>query len=73
VLTAAQCRMARAALKLEVRELADAANVSTSTIVRFERGEALLLRTVDAIRAALEAKGVEFTDGGAVKLAEKGK
>jgi transcriptional regulator with XRE-family HTH domain len=73
MLTAAQCRMARAALKLEVRELADAANVSTSTIVRFERGEALLLRTVDAIRAALEAKGVEFTDGGAVKLIEKGK
>jgi len=65
--------MARAALKLEVRELADAANVSTSTIVRFERGEALLLRTVDAIRTTLEARGVEFTDGGAVKLAEKGK
>jgi transcriptional regulator with XRE-family HTH domain len=56
--------MARAALKLEVRQLADAANVSTSTIVRFERGEALLLRTVDAIHAALEAAGVEFTNGG---------
>jgi transcriptional regulator with XRE-family HTH domain len=55
--------MARAALKLEVRQLADAANVSTSTIVRFERGEVLLLRTVDAIRGALEAKGVEFTNG----------
>jgi transcriptional regulator with XRE-family HTH domain len=63
MLTAAQCRMARAALKLEVRQLADAANVSTSTIVRFERGEVLLLRTVDAIRGALEAKGVEFTNG----------
>ena len=64
--------MARAALKLEVRGLANAANVSTSTIVRFERGEALLLRTVDAIRAALEAKGIEFAEGSAVKLAEKG-
>jgi transcriptional regulator with XRE-family HTH domain len=51
--------MARAALKWEVRGLAGAANVSTSTIVRLERGEALLLRTVDAIRATLEAKGVE--------------
>jgi transcriptional regulator with XRE-family HTH domain len=68
-MTAAQCRMARAALKLEVRELANAANVSTSTIVRLERGEAMLSRTVDAVRAALEAKGVEFTGDGGVKLA----
>jgi transcriptional regulator with XRE-family HTH domain len=61
--------MARAALKLEVRELANAANVSTSTIVRLERGEAMLSRTVDAVRAALEAKGAEFTGDGGVKLA----
>lgn len=56
----AQCRMARAALELGVRELADAAKVSTNTVTRFERGEPLRERTVDAMRAALEAAGVEF-------------
>lgn len=57
-----QCRMARAALQLGVRELADAAKVSTNTITRFERGELLRERTVDDIRAALEAAGVVFID-----------
>jgi transcriptional regulator with XRE-family HTH domain len=59
-ITGVQCRMARAALALGVRELAEIADVSTNTITRFERGEALYSRTVDAIRAALEAAGVEF-------------
>jgi transcriptional regulator with XRE-family HTH domain len=59
-MTAEQCRMARAALNLGVRELATAANVSTNTITRLERGESLYPRTVDAIRAALEASGIEF-------------
>jgi transcriptional regulator with XRE-family HTH domain len=52
--------MARAALNLGVRELATAASVSTNTITRLERGESLYPRTVDAIRTALEAAGVEF-------------
>ncbi len=59
-MNAAQCRMARAALQLGVRELADAAKVSPSTITRLEAGEELKDRTVDAIRAALETAGVEF-------------
>ncbi len=59
-MTPSQCRMARAALQLQVRDLAEAAKVSTNTIVRLERGEALKERTVDAIRQALEAAGVEF-------------
>jgi transcriptional regulator with XRE-family HTH domain len=57
--------MARAALQLQVRDLAEAAKVSTNTIVRLERGEALKERTVDAIRAALEARGARFFDDGA--------
>ncbi|MDT8333211.1 helix-turn-helix transcriptional regulator [Roseomonas gilardii] len=52
--------MARAALGLGVREVAEAAKVSPDTVVRLERGEALKERTVDAIRTALEAAGVEF-------------
>jgi transcriptional regulator with XRE-family HTH domain len=62
-MNAAQCRMARAALQLGVRELAAKAKVSPATIVRFEASEELRERTVDAIRAALEAAGVEFTNG----------
>ncbi|MBU8538729.1 helix-turn-helix domain-containing protein [Falsiroseomonas tokyonensis] len=52
--------MARAAVGLGVRDLAAAAGVSTDTIVRLEKGEALQARTLAAIRAALEAAGVEF-------------
>jgi hypothetical protein len=55
--------VARAALGLGVRELAKLAKVSPDTVARLERGEELRERTVDDIRAALEAAGVEFTNG----------
>ncbi len=54
--------MARAALQIEVRELAKAAGVSPTTITRLERGEALYPRTIAAIRNALEAAGVGFIE-----------
>ena len=60
-----QCRMARAGLGLGVRELADAAKVSTNTVTRLERGESLYPRTIEAIRKIFEAAGVEFTNGNA--------
>jgi len=63
VMNAQQCRMARAGLGLGVRELAAAADVSTNTIARLERGENLYPRTVEIIRTALEAAGVVFTNG----------
>ena len=56
-------RMARAALGLGVRELAAAAKVSIDTVARFERGDELKERTIDALQRALEAAGVEFTNG----------
>jgi transcriptional regulator with XRE-family HTH domain len=55
--------MARAALGLGVRELAAAAKVSVDTVARFERGDELKERTVEALQRALEAAGVEFTNG----------
>jgi len=74
-MNAAQCRMARAGLQLSVRELAEMARVSPTTISKLERGEALYSRTVDAIRAALEAAGIEFIpqngDGFGVRLKTK--
>jgi hypothetical protein len=64
IVETAQCRMARAALKLGVRDLAEMAKVSPATIVRFEASDAgVLERTIDAIQRALEAAGVEFTNG----------
>lgn len=78
MISASQSRMARAALSLGVREVAEAAGVSTNTITRLERGEELLPRTVAAIRAALESAGVTFLadgqsiDGGpGVRLTKK--
>lgn len=55
-----QCKMARTALGIGVRELAALSQVSTDTIVRFEKGEELKFRTIEAIRVALETAGVEF-------------
>ena len=55
--------MARAALGWGVRELAAAAKVSTDTVARFERGDELKERTIDALQRALEAAGIEFTNG----------
>jgi hypothetical protein len=61
-MTPAQCRMARAALDLGIRDLAKLADVSPSTITRLERGEGIYERTVDAIRAAFETAGVIFIE-----------
>ena len=69
-----QCRMARAALSLGVRELAAAAKVSADTVARFERGEELKERTIEALQRAFEARGIEFIDenggGPGVRLRE---
>ena len=62
ILLPVQCRMARAALGLGVRELAAAAKVSIDTVTRFERGDELKERTIEALQRVLEATGVEFID-----------
>jgi DNA-binding XRE family transcriptional regulator len=61
-MNADQCRMARAALRMTVKQLAEIAEVSPDTVVRLEDGQELKPRTVAAIRAALEAAGVIFVD-----------
>lgn len=75
-MNAAQSRMARAATGLGVRELAEAAGVSPNTVARLERGEELRQTTVAAIRAALEAAGVDFIEenggGAGVRLRKAG-
>ncbi len=70
-----QCKMARIAVGWGVRDLAAAAKVSTDTIARFERGEELKPRTLEAVRSALEKAGVEFIaengGGPGVRLAKR--
>jgi DNA-binding LacI/PurR family transcriptional regulator len=56
--------MARAAIHIGVRELAAAAGVSAMTVTRFENGHSRGYdETVQRIQRALEAAGVEFTNG----------
>ena len=64
-----QVKLARVALGLGVRELAEAASIAPSTITRFESGKGgMQARTLDKIQRVLERGGVEFidadTDGG---------
>ena len=61
-LLAVQCKMARVAVGWGVRDLAREASVSTDTVARLERGEALKQNTINIIRTALEAAGVEFIE-----------
>jgi transcriptional regulator with XRE-family HTH domain len=56
-----QARAARALLGWTQDVLTDAAGIPKRTLARFELGDSLPhRRTVDAIRTALEAAGVEF-------------
>lgn len=63
---AVQIRMARAALEWGVRELAAKAGVTANTITRIEKGADAKASTLTAIRRALEAAGIEFTNGDAL-------
>ena len=60
----AQCRAARALIDWSRESLADASRVGLRTLVDFERGARKPRDvTLDALRRALEAEGVEFTNG----------
>ena len=66
-----QCLGARAMLRMKREELAAAAQVASATLFDFEAGRRQPHpRTLSAIRSALEAAGIEFTNGDApgVKL-----
>lgn len=63
MITPAQCRMARAALEIGVRELAALADVSAMTVTRFENGKSAgYPDTLQKIRSALESAGIIFID-----------
>jgi transcriptional regulator with XRE-family HTH domain len=60
---AIQLRMARAAAGWGVRELAAKAGVTANTVTRIENGADAKQSTMDRLQRALEAAGVEFTNG----------
>src|SRR5258708_4506368 len=63
--SAAQTRAARAILGWNQQQLADKANVATSTVADYERGKRIPVpNNLIAIRSAFESVGVHFIDGG---------
>lgn len=56
--------MARAALAWEVQDLGRKAEVSDDAILRFERGQNPLPRTIEALRSTLEEAGITFIPEG---------
>lgn len=60
----AQLRMARAALKIGVRDLAAMSGVTANTISRIENESDAKQSTMKSLQTALESAGVEFIDGG---------
>ena len=73
MITSAQCRAARGLVGWSQQELAKNAGVGTVAIHQLESGASQPRRaTLDVVRRALEAAGVEFIDenggGGGVRL-----
>jgi transcriptional regulator with XRE-family HTH domain len=63
-ISAGQLRAARGILGWSQLDLAEAAKIGRATIADFESGKRdPYVRTIDELRAALEAAGVEFTNG----------
>jgi transcriptional regulator with XRE-family HTH domain len=60
---AVQLRMARAAVGWGVRQLAEKAGVTANTVTRIENGADAKQSTIERLQRALEAAGVEFTNG----------
>lgn len=68
IMQRSQLRAACAFLSWSQERLAEASGVSLATIKRLESGEGMLatkVETVEKLRRAFEAAGIEFTDGDA--------
>lgn len=58
-----QSKMARAATGWRMEDVAEHAQVTSGTVVRFEKGKTLKPRTVADIQRAYESAGIEFLGG----------
>ena len=70
MITSVQLRMARAALRWGVRELAERAALNPNTITRIENGKSALSDTLMTLRLVLEEEGVEFIETDGVRYRE---
>ena len=71
-----QCRAARGLVDMDQAELAAAASVTRNVIIDLEKGRRIPhANNLAAIQRALEAAGVEFTNGDApgVRLRKQGR
>ena len=69
MITAAQCRAARALLGVTQDKLAARSGVSQKAIANFERGKTVPMRAnLTVLKQTLELMGVEFLEGGGVRL-----
>ncbi|WP_349257209.1 helix-turn-helix transcriptional regulator [Vitreimonas sp.] len=62
-LTPQACKAARALLGWGVRDLAREADVGVATVARYEAGDQMRPDTIEKLKAAFEAAGVEITNG----------
>lgn len=64
-MTPEQSRAARGWLDMSQQELAEASNVSLSTVRDFEKGRRVpIANNLNAIRSVLESRGIAFTEHG---------
>jgi transcriptional regulator with XRE-family HTH domain len=70
LISASQCRMARAALGMTLRELATAADISVNTLSRIEGDGNVTSRTLTKVQDILAASGVVFRRDGSVVVAQ---
>lgn len=59
-MTPVQCKMARAAIGLSVRQLGEISGISYTTVTRYENSGKANITTINKMKEALESKGVEF-------------
>lgn len=64
MITATQARMARAALRLTVRDVAEKAGLDKNTVSNFEMTGSAHTSTAQSLRDFYEARGCRFIDGG---------
>ena len=59
-----QCRMARAALRWSLDDLALASGLNRRTVTKFERGGSVTQASASKLRAAFVAQGIDFAAWG---------
>jgi transcriptional regulator with XRE-family HTH domain len=73
-ISGSQIRAARAFLNWSVRDLSERCGVSESAISRAEKTDGMpgmQSRNLDAVRTAFEIHGIEFLDGGGLRLRQR--